>query len=175
MTTETPTERKTKDDTLASNRRSLNHLLIKPHRQLKYSFFLFGVGLILLATFMAIFMITLNQTISSLSSVYQFDPDVSQALRTSLVSAMIAVVSITAALAAISVGVGVVLSHRIFGPMVSIQRHVIEMNNGNYKSRVKLRKKDEFQDLANALNDLAARLESGKDDASTRSTATNAS
>lgn len=53
-------------------------------------------------------------------------------------------------------------SHRIFGPMVKINRQVDHLFNGEYGSRIQLRKYDEFHDLAERLNKLAAKLEEKK-------------
>lgn len=53
----------------------------------------------------------------------------------------------------------IVLTHRFFGPMVAVHRHLNELERGNYSSRIQLRKNDELKDLADHLNNLAATLE----------------
>jgi hypothetical protein len=54
-------------------------------------------------------------------------------------------------------------SHRIFGPVVPMRRHVANLRSGNFETEIKLRKFDEFKPLADDLNGLAAQLrESGK-------------
>lgn len=52
------------------------------------------------------------------------------------------------------------LTHRYYGPLVSIERFVEDMTEGNYRSRVSIRSKDELQDLVTKLNNLADVLES---------------
>lgn len=54
----------------------------------------------------------------------------------------------------------IVYSHRIFGPVVSLRRHITSLLEGKYDSRVKLRKNDELKDLADDLNKLAESLQS---------------
>lgn len=54
------------------------------------------------------------------------------------------------------------LSHRIFGPMVPMRRHVQKLIAGDYTSRLKVRTSDEFQDLVHDLNDLAEKLAGSK-------------
>ena len=52
----------------------------------------------------------------------------------------------------------VVYSHRVFGPMIPLRRHVQKLKEGDYSSRVILRGKDEFKELAADLNELAELL-----------------
>ena len=49
--------------------------------------------------------------------------------------------------------------HRMIGPIVAFRRHIEALKNGDYRSRVRLRKGDAFQDMLNDLNELAALLE----------------
>jgi len=50
-------------------------------------------------------------------------------------------------------------SHRIFGPTVPILRMIHNLEDGNFSHRIHLRKHDELKPIADALNDLAASLE----------------
>ena len=50
-------------------------------------------------------------------------------------------------------------SFRIFGPLVAVYRHLRALIDGEYTSRVRLRRHDEFTDLANQLNHLAEVLQ----------------
>lgn len=52
-------------------------------------------------------------------------------------------------------------SQRIFGPVVAFRRHVEALKNGDYASRVHLRKGDAFSDLESDLNELAEMLQAG--------------
>jgi len=49
-------------------------------------------------------------------------------------------------------------THRMYGPIVSIQRFVKEIGNGNYAVRLKTRKNDDFQKLTDSLNQMAEAL-----------------
>ena len=51
------------------------------------------------------------------------------------------------------------LTHRYYGPLVSIERFIDEVARGKYKNRVKIRQNDELQRLANRLNDMANSLD----------------
>ena len=51
------------------------------------------------------------------------------------------------------------LTHRYYGPLVSIEKFVDQVTAGDYSSRVALRKKDELLRLASKLNAMAESLE----------------
>ena len=51
------------------------------------------------------------------------------------------------------------LTHRYYGPLVSIEKFVDQVADGDYSSRVSLRKRDELQRLATRLNSMAEKLE----------------
>lgn len=53
---------------------------------------------------------------------------------------------------------GIFYSHRIYGPKVALIRQVKSLIEGDYSAEAKLRKHDEFQDLAAELNRLAQSL-----------------
>lgn len=60
----------------------------------------------------------------------------------------------------ITVAVSIFFTHRLIGPTYAFRRHIRELTRGNYKSRVNLRKGDAFTEVADDLNELAAKLES---------------
>ncbi len=59
--------------------------------------------------------------------------------------------------------IALVLSHRIAGPIYRIQRFVKKLNAGEYADKLKLREKDELQDIAASLNGLVGKLVSERE------------
>lgn len=55
--------------------------------------------------------------------------------------------------------IGLVLSNRIAGPIYRIQRFIKKIQSGDYTGKLKLRDKDELQDLAATVNSLVSKLE----------------
>lgn len=53
---------------------------------------------------------------------------------------------------------GLILSHRIAGPLIRIERIIDEIGRGNFKSRLTLRKNDELKEIAEALNRMSELL-----------------
>ncbi len=54
---------------------------------------------------------------------------------------------------------GVILTHRIFGPIVSLKRHLASLREGQYSARLQIRETDDLTELKDAVNDLAEALE----------------
>jgi len=52
----------------------------------------------------------------------------------------------------------IVYVHRMVGPIVPFRRHIEALKNGDFSSRVKLRRGDAFEDVASDLNELAELL-----------------
>ncbi len=59
----------------------------------------------------------------------------------------------------ITVAISIFFTHKLIGPTYAFRRHIKELTRGNYKSRVNLRKGDAFTEVADDLNELAAKLE----------------
>ena len=57
------------------------------------------------------------------------------------------------------IAICVTYAHRMIGPTVAFRRHVEALKNGDYRSRIKLRRRDAFSELAGDLNELAEILE----------------
>lgn len=53
-------------------------------------------------------------------------------------------------------------SHRLVGPMYRFEKMVQELVSGNYKLRIRIRKRDQFKEMEGYLNRLAGVLETAK-------------
>jgi HAMP domain-containing protein len=140
-------------------RRSIRNILVKPREQLRYAFIFFGGGLSVMAIYIIMFLYYLNVTISNLSATYSISAEVQGTISTALLTASIATVVFAATLTLIMFAAGIALGHRIFGPSVPMLKLVQDLRKGDYSARGHLRKRDEFQDLMEELNALAATLE----------------
>jgi signal transduction histidine kinase len=65
-----------------------------------------------------------------------------------------------ATLSAFAIVSGILISHALFGPLVSIKRHIAHLREGHYSSRLSIRSTDDLGEMRDALNDLASALES---------------
>ena len=58
-----------------------------------------------------------------------------------------------------NIAISVYYTHRLVGPTYAFRRHIDLLRNGDFDSRVQLRKGDAFEEVANDLNDLASQLD----------------
>jgi HAMP domain-containing protein len=131
-------------------RRSLRNILISPESQIRY-------GAIYLAmTIVA----NLAVTAFGLNLYYYW---VNNSGGGTILLAMIigGCVVVTLAMYAFAFLLGLMITHKIFGPIIPIQRTLNQLKAGEYSARVTLRKTDEIQMklLAESINELAAQLE----------------
>lgn len=68
-------------------------------------------------------------------------------------------VGVTVGVCIFSFFLSIIITHSMVGPVYVFERHIRNLLKGEYKSRINLRKNDEFKDLAGLLNDLATQLE----------------
>lgn len=140
------------------NRRSLKNVVIKPSLQLRYVaiFFLFigMIGLIILGNIYVSALQNIKMLEELCSTQASLQGIISEQMMTSyiFISGLYAAVTLLAFLYILR------LSHRVFGPMVQINRHVQNLIDGNYTTEIRLRKHDEHEELANLLNSLAKKL-----------------
>ncbi|MBD3296183.1 MAG: HAMP domain-containing protein [Candidatus Omnitrophica bacterium] len=60
--------------------------------------------------------------------------------------------------------VGLILSHRIAGPIYRIREQLKKIRSGDHGHDIKLREKDELKDLADEVNDLSRDLRRARDE-----------
>ncbi len=134
------------------------HYIVRKKFQLKY------VGLIVAAVLLSVlisgYTIYYNSWVllgSKLANVYPQGMlmQIFRSVNTRLVVTMVFVTMLCA-------GIGILASHRIAGPVFHMIRFLGSVTNGDYSKRLHLRKKDELQDLAEAINKLVDKLESEK-------------
>lgn len=141
------------------NRRSVKNMLVNPGFQLKYGMYFMGFGLVVFLAIFTFVFFTMAQMITSLGSISDIGAEMQDMLNKALISAGMVLGLLILAFALVAVAMGVVLTHRIVGPMIPIRRHIQALVRGTYDSRCHLRDKDELQEIAGDLNDLAMELE----------------
>lgn len=136
-------------------KRKLRNLLIKPQGQLRTAMAVFAAGFVFLSVLFAILLFRLNNLIQDLANnIAVPEQAVSDTAWTLLVTYAVLLFSFLLC----SVVIVLFATHRYLGPMVPIERLVKALREGRYDERVRLRKNDEFQDLADELNLLAETL-----------------
>ena len=136
--------------------------LIDPQHQLSFAFYLIGGGVTALMLICLFLLIRLENNIQAVLISGQVPTDVSEALLDHVGRAELNVTAISLILMIASVFMGIRLSHRIYGPMVQIRKHVTNLIRGDFTSRIHLRDHDHFVELSEDLNQLAEKMQQGR-------------
>ena len=140
------------------NKRNLSTTLLKSQRNIKI-YALTMAGLFLVMGFaIEILLASVRQNLLQIFELYQVDSDVPDLINQSLNTPLILIVLFILVFGCYSFYSWLTMINRTLGPQVPILNHIIELKKGNFLNRIKLRKNDELQELADALNELAEKL-----------------
>ena len=143
-------------------KRDVRTTLIEPFSQIKFGVYVIGASIAFVIIIGAMFVYTFYQQYQHLMGIFNMTDAKDQLeLVTNDIFYQNAI-KIGGLLVGYVVGMFVLvfkLTHRYYGPLVSIERFIDEITKGKYKYRVKIRQKDELQRLANRLNEMADALE----------------
>jgi signal transduction histidine kinase len=144
---------------MSSHKRKLSNFMLQPLLQIRLGFYNILLSLAFCLALVAIFYVNFNKFYDLVLELTDLREEVTDILR-SYVQGLVGWVAIgTTIYFFITVAVSVFFTHRLVGPTYAFRRHIRELKNGNYGSRVVLRKGDAFQEVAEDLNDLAVTLE----------------
>lgn len=145
------------------SKRSSKNLIISPKHQVRIAFyfvFLFSLAFISLILY---FSYSIRGMVFFIRQTYEVDSDLVLYFENYLKSFMWTILINFICVTAVGFLIWLKVSHRIFGPLVPISRHIRELQQGNYSSRVHLRKDDFMLDLKDDLNILAETLQKTKE------------
>jgi hypothetical protein len=141
---------------VAKHQRSLKNLLISPVEQFAFGFrILIAPLMVVLIMGLAFLQPVINQSKMlepHLAPEYRMDLQIASAHQATFLSGTYAIAAVYL------LAYVIVVSHRIFGPMISIRNYVTGLINGTPQGDLVLRNGDYFHDLAVLLTDLNKKL-----------------
>lgn len=142
------------------NQRKLRNFLLQPLVQVRLGLYSILLTFVFLGILGFMFYQTVVGFIAALSAVGRDQGEMGQLFYDYAMASGIWIVFVMFLFVLVSLVVSVVYTHRLVGPTVAFRRHIASLRAGDYSARVRLRKGDAFNEVADALNDLAAHLES---------------
>ncbi|MGK5087392.1 methyl-accepting chemotaxis protein [Bdellovibrionota bacterium FG-2] len=134
-----------------SQRRLLN-ILINPAYQLKYVFWISTTGLALIFVNAAVFYFYVRENYAILVDMSPMTAEAKALLYRELHEILLKLGAGSFIFLLAVVGMGIILSHRTAGPMFHFKRIFSSIEQGDMSARVRLRPKDDFQDVAQKFN-----------------------
>lgn len=141
------------------HKRTFMGLLVRPQKQLRFALLFMGGALLSIAALVALTAIVFNHTLKNLSDTQKLELDIGFLLRDTMMFPFFILIIGAFLIGVFAIFLGIRISNRIYGPLVPLLRHIQNMREGIYSSRVILRRNDELTELRDALNELAATLE----------------
>lgn len=159
-TTDNTTNKPEEEKEEKQHHRSMRNILLHPEFQLKYSFYFVGFTVLIMGGVFLVFLLSLQDIVNTLAVAYRIEPEIIAAIQDSIRVATLSTIFSGALFCLISISLGIILTHRLIGPMVPIRRLIQQLHDGEYGSQGKLRKRDDFKEVMNDLNELSLRLQS---------------
>lgn len=143
-------------------RRNLRSLIIEPFKQVKFGLYVIGVSVAFVIVCGVMFVAAFTDQYQHVMDIFNVvDPSLkwelvtndifyTNAIRIGLMFALYIAVLFTVVFR---------LTHRYYGPLVSIERFLDQFAAGHYHLRAKIRDKDELHDLVAKLNHVAEEIE----------------
>lgn len=150
------------NETISRAKRNLKSTLIEPFKQIKFGIYIIGLSIAFVVATAVMFLFAFYQQYQHLMGIFNItdmktqmelvtnDIFYANVIRIGLLFLLYIVVMFSYVFR---------MTHRYYGPLVSIERFVDEISAGQYSKRVKIRQGDELQRLCDKLNDMATSIE----------------
>jgi len=120
--------------------------------QIKYSLFFTIAGVLIAVLFCAHIFYFLNEYLQVVIPDYADRPQVYAFIMSEKRKIILYLALLVSLLGCFLFFMGIVFTHKIAGPIMVIKRRMSDIEKGDFGAQVKLRKGDEFKDLADSLN-----------------------
>ena len=142
--------------------RRLGSTIIEPFKQFKIGIYVVVLTLLFTGLALILFMYSFWQQYQHVMSIFEVvDPKMQWELITNDVfrSNVIKVFLLFSLFILIVMAVVFRITHRYYGPLISIERFVDKVADGDYSHRISIRRSDEMARLVGKLNAMATQLE----------------
>lgn len=140
-------------------KRKLTGFILKPVAQAKIGLYSIFLSILLIVSLSWIVYSNFAELVDSIILLTDAPEEVKAIFSDYWKYTRVWIYSVLAIYLAAMVGVSWWYTHRFLGPSIAFQKHLEEIAKGNYKYRTSLRKGDELESVANALNRVSEVLE----------------
>ncbi len=143
-------------------RRTLKSTIIEPFKQIKIGLYVIGICITFLLVIGAMFLKAFTQQYAHVMEIFDVVDSSGKwdlVLNDVFYSNAIMIGAVFIIFIAIIFIVVFKMTHKIYGPLVSIERFITDITNGHYEKRVSIRSGDDLKRLVSKLNVMAEELE----------------
>jgi len=135
--------------------RKFKNLLLKPLLQVKLGLYSILMSSVFVVTFCSVLLVSFHHLFELILDFTDLRQEVIDVIQSGLYGIAGWLFLIVAVYFLASVLLSVVYTHRLIGPTIAFRRHIRALADGDYDSRINLRKNDAFVEVAEELNTLA--------------------
>ncbi len=144
------------------NQRKVRNFLLQPLLQLQLAIYTVGLTVVFSAILIAVTYFSFKQTYELILDVTNLPQDVADLVNEYVVNSAGWLAGAILLYLVINILITIFLTHRMIGPTIAFRRHIRALMDGNFSSRIHLRKGDAFVEVAEDLNSLAEQMEKKK-------------
>jgi hypothetical protein len=144
---------------MSIDKRRLSNFMLQPLWQIRLGLYSIILSFVFCGALVGLFYFNFHKFYDLVLELTDLRDEVTVILQQYVQSFITWVVLGSAVYLVITIILSIFFTHRLIGPSYAFRRHIRELKNGNYASRVVLRKGDAFPEEAEDLNELAVALD----------------
>jgi len=142
--------------------RSVLNLLLQPFVQLRIGFVTIGTALLFVLFLASFFYLKLMQFTDVIVTLTQADQEIHALLGNYLESIAWTAVGGAIVFVIVNLLLTIYLTHKMVGPTIAFRRHINALMEGNFSAKIRLRRGDAFEEVAEDLNRLSEWLKNSR-------------
>lgn len=147
---------------MGQENRKVRNYFINPAFQTRISYYFVALSVGLMGLMIALMNVHLNDLKDIIANISGLPISAQIEMNDKLAKLLATAIGFLFASLAAAVVYGIIISHRIAGPMFAILRYIDGLKSGRYEDKRSLRPYDELAPIMNALHELAEDLKSKK-------------
>ena len=130
-------------------------VLIEPYKQLRFGILFLMINFVFSLLCFSIFYLFLSDVQQTLEVYFKLDAAQIGQIRAKFLQPLLLAAGLFLLFIVVTLYLSVTYTHKFYGPLVSINRFLDELNEGKNPEPIQLRTNDQLQDLAERLNRLS--------------------
>ncbi|NRA64489.1 MAG: hypothetical protein HRU19_08405 [Pseudobacteriovorax sp.] len=140
----------------SGRRRGFSSWFVEPHRQVKLGLMFLCLNLVFSFVILLVFGFYFYDVYSTVSEYFQLSASQSNQVLNKFLPPIFIAAALTVLFIVTSILLSVKYTHKIYGPLVSIHRHLDGLLSGEKLPQLNLRESDQLKELADKINELQA-------------------
>jgi len=143
---------------MAGRRRGVGSYLVEPYKQIQIGLVFVLLNLVFSALIFGIFGYYVFDMYASVAEYFQLSGTAESEVWAKFQTPIFVGLILMIAFIVVTLWVSITYTHRLYGPLVSVNRYLDDLADGKNVGPLKLRRKDELDGMADRLNRVVSKL-----------------